>query len=228
MDVFKNALLSALNKDAELYDCNRGSLLLAAARAAADGLMPDGHEAAIVRYKDKAQYLPMVAGVIKRMYQSGGVSAVQAFVVYKNDEFEILGGTEPALRHKPTLGPRGELVCAYATATTPNGGSTFEFLHSEDIAKIRRASRSSAKGPWVDWTEQMWKKSALHRLAKRLPQSREIVQMLDRDAGYDRVTQTVPAVGPLPQVQAPEVAFPAESDEPDYDGCSDPVEGVVE
>ena len=203
-DAFKNAIVSACSREPRLFAADRSSLFLAACRAASDGLMPDGHEAALVAYGGKVQYLPMVAGVIKRMYQSGAVAAVQAFVVYENDEFEIIGGTSPDIKHRPTLGPRGRLLCAYANATTSEGGSMFEFLHSEDIEKIRRASKSSARGPWIDWTEQVWKKSALHRLAKCLPQSRDVVQILDRDAGYGDVQRPQHSVVPQDDVEVPD------------------------
>jgi recombinational DNA repair protein RecT len=34
---------------------------------------------------------------------------------------------------------------------------------------VRRASKSPDKGPWAEWTDRMAQKSALHRVAKRMP-----------------------------------------------------------
>jgi recombination protein RecT len=54
-------------------------------------------------------------------------------------------------------------------------------MRVKDIEKIRNASKSKDNGPWVDWTEEMAKKSVFKRLAKRLPVSREIAQVVSRD-----------------------------------------------
>jgi recombination protein RecT len=43
-------------------------------RLAQDGLLPDGREAAIVKFGNKAQAMPMIAGILKKIRQSGDVS----------------------------------------------------------------------------------------------------------------------------------------------------------
>jgi len=50
-----------------------------------------------------------------------------------------------------------------------------------DVEKIRKASRSSDKGPWVDWEEEMWRKCPIRRLSKYLPLSAEDRRMVERD-----------------------------------------------
>ena len=55
-------------------------------------------------------------------------------------------------------------------------------MTKEDISKIKKASRGSKFGPWSgDFESEMWKKSALRRLIKRLPISTDMDQRIDFD-----------------------------------------------
>jgi recombination protein RecT len=88
-------------------------------------------------------------------------------------------------------------------AKTTDGELYVEPLTADDIEKIRSVSRSRDKGPWVDWWEEMAKKSALRRLAKRLPNSSDLDDLLRRDdelydlhGASDRI-----AKGPRPRLE---------------------------
>src|SRR5262249_25498432 len=75
----------------ELADADEPSISLALIRCAHDGLLPDGHHAALVTYKDRkrggytAAYLPMVGGLIDLAGEHGWT--IRANVVAANDEF---------------------------------------------------------------------------------------------------------------------------------------------
>ena len=72
LDKFKRVCFTAFaGNTEEMQKCTQKSVLGACMNAATDGLLPDGREAAIVRFKDKAQYLPMVAGILKKIRNSG-------------------------------------------------------------------------------------------------------------------------------------------------------------
>jgi hypothetical protein len=43
-------------------------------KLAQDGLLPDGREAAVVMFGNKAQAMPMIAGILKKVRQSGEVA----------------------------------------------------------------------------------------------------------------------------------------------------------
>lgn len=53
-------------------------------------------------------------GLIDLAHRSGELKSVQAHMVYANDEFEYQLGLEPALKHIPSMGDRGEKRCVYA------------------------------------------------------------------------------------------------------------------
>lgn len=88
----------------------------------------------------------------------------------------------PKIDHEPIItGPRGTPALVYSVVKFKDGSIDYEVLHADDIAKIRNVSRAKDKGPWKDWTEEMWKKSAIRRHAKRLPISSELFDTIARN-----------------------------------------------
>ena len=91
----QRTILTAVQGNPDLLRCDRRSFLTSAMKAAQDGLLPDGREAAIVPFNTRqkvegewrsvklAQYMPMVFGLRKKILQSGEVTDLRAGVVYK-------------------------------------------------------------------------------------------------------------------------------------------------
>ena len=176
MDEFKFISVAklTLNKNPRLVEADRNSFLQTLMSAAKDGLYLDGREAAAVQYGQHINYLPMVEGVIKLMHNSGLIKTISAEVVYENDLFDYELGTEPRITHKPCItGDRGKPICVYAIAVTTNEGAYYEVMSMSDIDKCRAVSKASSSphSPWVKWFDQMAKKTAIHRIAKRLPKN---------------------------------------------------------
>uniref|UniRef100_UPI00195373C4 recombinase RecT n=1 Tax=Klebsiella aerogenes TaxID=548 RepID=UPI00195373C4 len=46
------------------------------------GLLPDGREGAIVEFSGKAQWMPMIGGLRKKVRNSGEIATWEAHVVY--------------------------------------------------------------------------------------------------------------------------------------------------
>ncbi len=189
-EVFKRAAITAVTTGYGLMDATQDSVIQCLAKCATDGLMPDGKEAALVVYsvKDgnnwikKAQYMPMVDGVLKRARMSGEVLSIAAKVVYENDEFDYwVDEHGEHFKHRPKFGARGEVKLVYAFAKLKTGDLVFEGMDREDIDRVRGASKNGDKpnSPWGQWYDRMACKSVLHRLARRLPNSSEMMQMLE-------------------------------------------------
>jgi recombination protein RecT len=186
-DQFNRVVVTAANLTPELATADRRSLLNACSKCASDGLLPDGREAALVMFGNKVQYLPMVAGVIKRLRQSGEVAAVAARVVYQAEideglfRYVIEDGVEK-LSHAPKLfGDRGNPALAYATARMKDGTIQNEVMTVADIEKVRKSSRSGTSGPWVQWWDEMARKTVVCRLSKYLPYSAEDRRIFEQD-----------------------------------------------
>lgn len=194
-DRFERVVLTAANLNPDLLKADRRSLYNACAKAASDGLLPDGRDGALVIFntKDgdgwikKVQWMPMVAGIIKKARQSGEIASLGARIVYQNEidqnrfMHKVVDGI-PKVDHDPILwGDRGKPVLVYSFVQFKDGMVDFEFLHADDVLKIRNVSKSKDRGPWKDWEEEMWKKSAIRRHAKRLPISSELFDTISRE-----------------------------------------------
>jgi recombination protein RecT len=178
---FQRVLVTAVQQTPALLDCDRGSLYGAAMRAAQDGLLPDGREGAIVTFSGKAQWMPMVAGIMKKVRNSGEISTWSVQVVKANDNFDYQLGDDEKIIHKPALRDRGETIGAYSIVTMKDGEKSREFMDVDQIKSIQMRSRSANAGPWkTDWDE-MAKKTVVRRHSKRLPMSTDLDELLRQD-----------------------------------------------
>lgn len=178
---FRNVVVTAANMSPELLDADRRSLLGACVKCAADGLVPDNREAALVIFNAKSkdggwekrvQYMPMIAGVLKRARNSGEIASLVVQVVHERDQFAWRPcDPERPIDHAtpPLTEDRGAAIGAYAIARLKDGSVMAEVMSRAEIDKVRSVSRSKDRGPWVDWWDQMARKTVLRRLAKYLP-----------------------------------------------------------
>lgn len=189
---FTRVTMTAININPDLRNADRNSLFAAVTKLAQDGLLPDGREAALVIFNSKnkqggwdkrVQAMPMIAGLLKLMRQSGEVAWVDAHVVHENDHFQYRPGIDEMPVFEPDwFGKRGEPIGAYAIARLKSGEIVpAEIMSVDAIEKVRAVSRSRDKGPWVEWWEQMALKTVLRSYLKRLPTSADVEQVFDRD-----------------------------------------------
>lgn len=193
---------TAIQMNPDIVTCDRTSLYAACMKAAQDGLVLDGREAALVKFGGVAQYMPMVAGILKKARNSGDISTIAAHVAYEKDTFDYTLGDDEHIKHKPYLGTdRGKPVLVYAIAKLKDGGIMREVMTVADVEKVRGVSRAKGTGPWVQWWDEMAKKTVIRRLAKRLPSSTdreddELQRVVTRDDElYD--VETPPAAQPV-------------------------------
>jgi recombination protein RecT len=183
VDKFIRTIQTAVSMNPYLAQSERTSLFASCMKAAQDGLLPDGKEAAIVTFKDKegrqiANYMPMVGGILKKVRNSGELSSITSQIVYRNDEFEFYVDEDGEhLKHKPNIfdsGERGEPIGVYALAKTKDGAVYVEVMTAAQIDEVKAVSRGK-NGPWSGaFSLEMWKKTVIKRLSKRLPMSTDL------------------------------------------------------
>jgi recombination protein RecT len=208
VDRFVRVVLNAVLANPDLLEADRRSLIAACMKAAQDGLMPDGREAVLNIYntnvakkgqpddwRKMAQYLPMVGGLVKKLYESGEVTYIDAACVYANDKFTYRRGDEPKLEHEPTMDDdAGLIVAAYAVIKLKNGEVKREVMPRRDIEAVRGASKSKNNGPWVTWYDQQAIKSVIKRAYKQLPKADAFERVVDYDnqaLGFAATPQSV-------------------------------------
>ncbi len=118
-------------------------------------------------------------GMVELMYRSGLVQAITTGVAYEGEEFEVTGGTEPSIVHKPNRKvKKGEddVVAAYAVAHLRNGSKTFSVLERGEIDHRRGRGGANSKAWRLDYAA-MAKKSAIRELWKWVPKTAEVQNM---------------------------------------------------
>jgi len=122
---------------------------------------------------------PSYQGLVKLLTDEGGAQNVYAHLIYENDHFEQILGTENIIVHNPKLGGRGNIIGVYAVAVLHNGAKQCEIMDIAEVKEIRDTSESykSFKAGktksciWEDWFEEMARKTVIKRLVKYLPKS---------------------------------------------------------
>lgn len=166
-DKLQRTIMTAAQNNPDLLIADRQSLILSCMKAAQDGLLPDGREAALVifktSYKDAGgawqskqlvQYMPMAYGLRKKIVQSGDVSSLQTGLVYRAEmeagAFLYEVGLEPPIRHRPMLDLGAEdltddkIVAAYSIAKMKDGTVSVEVMRRGEIDRVREMSQTGA------------------------------------------------------------------------------------
>ena len=210
---FQRVVLTVVQSSPDLLEADRQSLFDSCIKCASDGLIPDGREAALTVFNTKVkrggrdewikkvQYIPMLAGIQKRVRNSGLIDSIQAHVIYEKDTFEWEQGFDERIIHKPFFpGDRGKPVGVYAIAKFKDGSRQFEVMDVAEIERIRAASKTGQYGPWKDWWAEMARKSVFKRLAKWLPLDADVDDLIEYDNRAEAIEpEPTPAVDVTPK-----------------------------
>ena len=204
-ELFKRVVLNAIVEQPELMKCQPAELMKAVRAACRDGLIPDGKQATIYPGNGKggkkiAIYLPMVSGIFIAAKRVNKNIELRYDAVCENDKFEMTGGSDQRLIHQrpPLKDKRGGLVGAYCLLRTDKSKDwEITVLDSEELKKIRGASRAGDKGPWGTWPHQMAIKSVIKRALRFIaaddPQGK-LGRIIDADNEEYDLTQNVSQV----------------------------------
>jgi recombination protein RecT len=200
VEKFTRVLITAVNNNPDLLALDRASFYSAAMKCAQDGLLADGQEAALVPFKGKTQYMPMIKGILKKVRNSGELATITSHIVYQNDKFRYyMDDNGEHVEHEPLLGgERGKEIGVYALAKTKDGEIYFEFMTPEQIEQVKNISAAKNSGPWIGpFATEMWRKTVIRRLSKRLPMSTDLEQVIQRDDElYDLNEKPAPSTHP--------------------------------
>lgn len=243
VEKFQRVAMTAITSDPDLLYADRRSLFGAITKAAQDGLLPDKREGALVIFNNKikgkngekdqwikaVQWMPMIAGVLKKVRQSGEISSISANVVYDADDFILRLGDEESIEHSPPpLGtPRGDAIGVYAIATLKDGFKIREVMDRDEIEKVRAVSKTGKWGPWADWWEEMAKKTVIRRLSKRLPMSTDIEGVIVDGSTDADFAKSASAALSAPQPLTGAMLTDQANGEPDFHETKE-VEGIEE
>jgi recombination protein RecT len=186
-DRFTRVAILAIQQTPALLECTKPSLYKAVSTCARWGLIPDGQEAAIVKFGNEAVAMDMIEGVLKLFRNSGECGCVDAKVVFEKDAYQSwIDEKGPHFKHVAHREKdKGVPILTYAYAITKDGHIYFEEVTEDEMQSIKKVART--KMVWDgDFKYEMYRKSALRRLSKRLPKSTDIEMAMDRhDESFD-------------------------------------------
>lgn len=215
VEKFIRVVHSAIQENPDLLSMDRSSLFAACMKAAQSGLIPDGAEAALLPYKGKVRFTPMVKGITKKI-RATGIKSMTVIHVHANDKFRYwVDDSGQHLEHEPVVfGDKGAPLGVYMQVIDKDGNSEVETMDNGQLEAIKKASPSGNGGPWGGpFKSEMEKKSVIRRMAKRMdldPVVREVLAADDelfftntKDVQGAATTVAADATAALPAAEVP-------------------------
>jgi recombination protein RecT len=199
--LFRMALTECI-KNPKLLECTAESWALAMQTCAQQGLYPDsglGFMYLVPRKKKDEMAVSAMRGYqgdIRLARNTGEISDIYAEVVYAKDKYKVVKGLNRDIVHEPYDGEDdpGPLRAVYAVAKLHSGEVAFVTLTKRDVERHRASSESAGSdySPWLKHEAAMWKKTAIHELAKWLPKATEIMERAVREITGDQPIDITP------------------------------------
>jgi len=200
-DQLINTFNTAMIRNRELASCTPESVWLACTQCAKWALDPTGYRnsAHFVPFNDKkkgvTECVLMVGynGLIDLMIRNSDLVAIHLDLVYKGEEFEVFGGTDIRIHHKPDMtirrvnDPVKAVEAGYCVGIFPGDIKTFITMDRTDLNK-REAASKQADGAWKYNKPAMWLKSLVRNYSKWqviTPVMAEVLQHIDEYEGED-------------------------------------------
>lgn len=180
---FIRTALMAVQMSPDLIKADRHSLYVACIKAATDGLILDGRQAALVTFGGKVQYMPMVAGIIQKVRNTGHLTSISAHIVYEKDKFRHIKAPIETVEHEEGVGldqDPGKPIGVYAVAVLKSGERQYCVMRKAEVMKVRGVAKT--KNIWDGpFGLEKWKVTAIRRLCKWLPSSSELDSVFAHD-----------------------------------------------
>lgn len=192
--------------DYKLRECHPNSILDACINVAQLGLdlSPNMAHAYLVPFKAKkeakvasVQLIVSARGYTALLARTGW--SIKSFIVTESDEFDYrMDGFEDVITFVKDLDtPDAKFRYAVAMAKSPNGELFVEVMNNSQIDKHRLVSSNqdgAKSGVWLDWFDEMAKKTVIKKLVKKLPIGEQIADVVaadDKPIEAEIIEQTV-------------------------------------
>lgn len=179
-----------VHKTPDLLRCTPNSVLNSMVEAGSFGfsLNPKQGECYLIPRKNKdTGHLECTLdigyrGLAKLVRGNGKVEYVVAHVVHANDHFKVRLSPDPVIEHEPLLGKdRGPVTYVYSMVKFLTGSTIYDYMSKDDVEKIRRTSQKPNGTFWVNYWDEMSKKTVMKRHCKSLDQTPELARAIEID-----------------------------------------------
>lgn len=174
-----------------LQECDPESIIEAFLCVASTGvsLDPTKKLAYLVARNNRAALDISYQGLVKIATDSGSVMWAQAVLVHEKDVFKLVGIDKEPIHEYDPLRPesRGMFIGAYCVAKLHNGDYMTEVMTNTELEQISKLSMS-ADSAWVNWTDQMRKKTVIKRASNTWPKTDRLskaIHIVNQHEGID-------------------------------------------
>ena len=197
--------MQSIKKSEALQNCNPLSVRDAIINVASIGLSlnPATAFAYLIPRKGVCCLDISYRGLTDIATSSGAVIWAKAVLVYEDDTFEFQNIDKmPIHKTDPFKKERGMIRGGYCAAklhdSQPGKPSYLvDFMGIDEIMKVKAVSKAKS-GPWLDWPEEMMKKSLVKRASKSWPKNgrlSEAINVINKHEGFDDAPPATEASG---------------------------------
>ena len=172
---FVNNAVAVMNENTQLQEFAKANgtaqIKAGLVKGAFLGLDFMNKEAYLVPYGKTLNFMKSYTGAIKlcKKYSIRPLKDIYAKLVREGDDYSIeIINNEPKITFKPKPFNNGKVQGAFAVACFEDGGIQYEEMSIEELEKVRSCSKMKNGAVWEKWTDQMYLKSAIHRLTKKI------------------------------------------------------------
>jgi len=125
---------------------------------------------------DEAEFIIGYQGHLELMMRTGRVSAIDVEIIYEKDNWNIELGTNKRIEHRPAIDnnriqeDRGKPIILYWIVTGKDGHKKFDWMPMDKVYREHRdkskaylyaVKKGYAETPWIEFEEEMIKKTGL-------------------------------------------------------------------
>lgn len=214
---FVQNAISLLNENPELAKYGQTQILSGLTKGAFLGLDFIRKECYLIPYGSKLEYQTSYTGDVKLAlkYSTKPIRKIVAEIVREGDDFRVWSENgvtnyhhEPGNGQNPFANSGKSIIGAFAACIYQDGDQIVELMSLADLENTRSASRAKNSPAWSKFTGEMYKKTVLRRLCKRIPIDFETPEQVKAfDAGMEIETDTAEIVKNEIEVEANVVEF---------------------
>ena len=188
LEALSRIIQTEFKQNSALNSCTPASITKSFLQCAELGLEPSSTRglAYLVPYKGECKLVVGYKGFMHLARESGQIKSIQARIVRSSDDFFVSYGTDEKIHHIPKKSNNSQVTHVYAVAKLANGECQFDVMNIDEINKAR--STAATQKVWGPYFEEMAKKTAIRRLCKYLPMTKE----LQTAVGIDEVNEIKP------------------------------------
>lgn len=179
---FVQNAIALINDNPQLQKFNQVQLKMGLLKGAYLGLDFYSKEAYLVPYGTQLNFQIDYRGAKKlaKKYSIRPIKDIYAEIVREGDEFEkIVDGNNTIVKFKPVPFSDAKVIGAFAVVEYADGGIHCDMMTLKELETTRSKSKASNSMAWKDFTNEMYRKTVLHRLCKHIEIDFENMTQLD-------------------------------------------------